>query len=199
MENSRKIDGDLDSVETIDIGAFEAQLPKAKAGTDLTVNAGENVVLDARSSSDTDGKIKSYSWSIIQGTLESLQRINTDSPVANIVKSSVPVILAVTVKDDLGFTDTDEIKLTVNPIQPSMNSSIEENPMANNSGDAARVENKKSNTIADVVPNEDDFAKQNQRAGNISADNINSPNALAVKSLTNQKNTGKKRRRTIQI
>jgi hypothetical protein len=44
------------------------QAPTANAGTDQTVNEGDNVKLDGSGSSDPDGTIASYSWTQTAGT-----------------------------------------------------------------------------------------------------------------------------------
>ncbi|MDF9796581.1 PKD repeat protein/N-acetylneuraminic acid mutarotase [Catalinimonas alkaloidigena] len=94
-------------------GGGSNQAPTANAGGDITVtdsdgNGSENVTLDASESFDNDGTITSYSW-----------HVNGTEVAMGITASiNVPVgttICTLTVTDNQGATDTDEVTVTVNP------------------------------------------------------------------------------------
>ena len=92
------------------------QPPIANAGPDQTVtdndnNGSEIVTLDGSSSLDPDGSIVSYIWS------EEGNQIATG--VNPVITLSVGVHnIDLTVTDDLGATDTDQVIITVNPPPP---------------------------------------------------------------------------------
>ena len=87
--------------------------PTANAGPDQTLSdtdaqAGENVTLDGRASSDSDGQIASYQWFLNQtllGTGATLQR--------NLPDGANTVTLVVT--DDDGASATDTVAITIAP------------------------------------------------------------------------------------
>lgn len=87
------------------------QPPVANAGADQTVTAADGVsaqvTLDASGSSDSDGSIVAYRWT------------ENGTEVANIIQPTISLSVGVhtitlTVTDDDGATDTDEVAITVN-------------------------------------------------------------------------------------
>ncbi|WP_160164147.1 malectin domain-containing carbohydrate-binding protein, partial [Nafulsella turpanensis] len=85
--------------------------PVADAGADQTVTAGSDgtasVSLDGSGSSDADGSISSYSW-----TADGVEIATGVNPSANLAVGSYTIALTVT--DNEGATDTDEVVVTVN-------------------------------------------------------------------------------------
>lgn len=87
--------------------------PTANAGPDQTVtdtdaNGGEDVTLDGTGSTDGDGMISDYSW-----TENGTEIANGAMPTATFAVGTHVVTL--TVRDDDGATDTDEVTITVEP------------------------------------------------------------------------------------
>lgn len=91
------------------------QTPTANAGADITVTEGELVELTG-SGTDSDGTISSYSWSQISGTSITLSSTNTaaTSFTAPATTSSLQITLRLTVTDDDGASNSDDIVITVN-------------------------------------------------------------------------------------
>ncbi|ACV27711.1 PKD domain-containing protein [Kangiella koreensis] len=91
------------------------QSPSASAGADITVSEGELVELNG-SGTDSDGTISSYSWSQINGTNVTLSSTNTaaTSFTAPATNSSLQITLRLTVTDDDGASDSDDVVITVN-------------------------------------------------------------------------------------
>jgi len=90
--------------------------PVADAGTDQTVNdsddsGDEAVTLDGSGSSDSDGTIVSYDWTWTGDSATG------ESPTASFPVGETTVTLTVT--DDEGATDTDEVIITVTPFVPA--------------------------------------------------------------------------------
>jgi hypothetical protein len=104
---------------TPDIGAFEFPdnaPPVANAGIDQTITLPTNsVVLDGTGSTDSDGTIVSFSWAYVSGpTTPFIDDSETDTAsVENLVAGIY--VFRLTVTDDDGSTDTDDVTVTVNP------------------------------------------------------------------------------------
>ena len=101
-----KIDLDTgDQVENIS--------PVADAGTNQTLHPGEVVQFDGSSSYDDDGTIESYDWDFGDTFTSTLV-----DPTHSYVAANVYTV-ALTVTDDEGTTDTNEIQITIeNNIAP---------------------------------------------------------------------------------
>ncbi|MDQ4102137.1 MAG: PKD domain-containing protein [Thermoproteota archaeon] len=94
-------------------------LPTANAGADQTVNEGENVALDGRTSSDSDGTIQSYSWIQISGTNVTIIGANTATPsftAPSVNSASETLTFELKVTDNGGATSADRINIVVNNI-----------------------------------------------------------------------------------
>ncbi len=91
-------------------------LPVANAGPDQTITAPSNSVnLDGSSSYDPDGTIKDYSWVMVSGPGPvTIGNANTANPTVN---DLIPggYIFKLTVTDNVGATNTDQVNITVNP------------------------------------------------------------------------------------
>ena len=88
------------------------QAPGANAGpdqtlTDTDLEPGENVVLDGRASTDTDGTIASYLWRNAAGA----QIATGANPTVRLPDGSQVITLTVT--DDLGIAATDSVTINV--------------------------------------------------------------------------------------
>ncbi len=85
-------------------------LPVADAGADQTVNFSEEVTLDASGSSDSDGTIASYQWK--EGTTV----LSTDISFSKSDFTLGEHTITLTVTDDDGATNTDNVVVTVNAL-----------------------------------------------------------------------------------
>lgn len=81
--------------------------PVADAGSDIVITAGETAFFDGSNSSDADGTIVTYAWDNGLSTA-------TGSVAYNQPDTSFTVTLTVT--DNDGFSDTDTVNVTVNPV-----------------------------------------------------------------------------------
>ena len=91
--------------------------PVADAGEDQTVedtddNGSETIILDGSGSSDSDGSIASYVW-----TKSGNQIATGVEPTVSLVVGSHTIILTVT--DDKGKTDTDQVTVSVDGVVPN--------------------------------------------------------------------------------
>ena len=109
-------DGAMDSddvVITVEAPPPEPnQPPTADAGSNRTVDQGANVVVTG-SGSDSDGTIVDWAWSQVSGTSVSLS--NANQPQVSFTAPGSPgnVVLRLTVTDDDGATDSDDVVITV--------------------------------------------------------------------------------------
>ena len=90
--------------------------PITMAGADQIVNSGYVVSLDGSKSKDPDGDPLTYSWTQIAGPNVTL--VNNDRSLSTFMTPSnlaanTRLAFTLTVKDDKGDTDTDDIKLVV--------------------------------------------------------------------------------------
>ncbi|MHA7815971.1 MAG: S8 family peptidase [Pseudohaliea sp.] len=93
--------------------------PSAVAGPDLAVTGGELVTLDGSASSDPDGTISRWSWTVSEGP--ELELSGADSPHASFTApasfNSYDVVLALTVTDDDGASASDSVTISVTPAE----------------------------------------------------------------------------------
>ncbi|MCF7824553.1 MAG: T9SS type A sorting domain-containing protein [Candidatus Marinimicrobia bacterium] len=111
-EETASTPGAVNTNQTFDPSANFS--PVANAGPDQSVDSGETVTLDGSSSSDSDGSIASYLWSQVSGSTVTLTNANTAvaSFVVPTVTETSSWVFMLTVTDDDGATDTDEITIT---------------------------------------------------------------------------------------
>ena len=112
---ARPVDGDNDGTVEIDLGVYESYRPEASAGNDFVVEINTvGVELDGSGSADTDGIVSTYFWEQVEGQGVNLSDSSIVKPKFDAPSSSTPLFFKLTVTDDLGFQDTDEILVTVN-------------------------------------------------------------------------------------
>lgn len=88
------------------------QAPTANAGSNKTVQVNESVSLTG-SGSDPDGEIASWSWSQVSGTSVSLTGANSAQVQFTAPGSATEIRLRLTVTDNGGATDSDDVIITV--------------------------------------------------------------------------------------
>lgn len=96
--------------------------PTANAGTDQTISSGITVNLSG-SGSDSDGTIASYQWSEVGSSILTLSNAtsSTVSFIVPTVTSDTSYTLRLTVSDDGGATNSDEVIITVAAIPAPAN------------------------------------------------------------------------------
>ena len=89
--------------------------PTANAGSNQSVGAGASVSLDGSTSSDADGNIVSYAWTQTAGDNVTLTGADTSTPsfTAPSTDSAQTLIFRLTVTDDDGATNTDDVNINV--------------------------------------------------------------------------------------
>ena len=121
--------------------------PIADAGVDITVQEGVDVTLDAGASTDVDGTIQSYRW-----TLDEVEVGTSVSQVLAGLATGVHVV-NLEVTDNEGATDADFVLVTVNP--PPNIPPIARDDSVDQSGNALAVLVGGSLTV-DVLSNDSD-------------------------------------------
>jgi hypothetical protein len=104
--------------------------PTADAGNDQIIQAPlSSVQLDGSNSSDSDGTIASYSWSQISGPNSSnIVSPNQSITIVNGLIVGV-YVLRLTVTDDGGASDSDDVQITVSPQESSVYVGFERNSL----------------------------------------------------------------------
>jgi hypothetical protein len=100
--------------------------PIADAGANQTVRAGEDVVLTATGSTDPDGDALNYQWTQTAGKSVMLSGTDSATPTftAPPVSNETRLLFEVRVSDGAGSVDTDTVRITVQPDEPSTQLSI---------------------------------------------------------------------------
>lgn len=88
------------------------QAPTADAGDDRTVETGDQVAITG-SGSDPDGTIVSWSWTQVSGTSVSLSGTSSQTVEFTAPGSATTIRLRLTVTDDDGATDSDDVLVRV--------------------------------------------------------------------------------------
>jgi poly(3-hydroxybutyrate) depolymerase len=86
--------------------------PKANAGSDQSITLPNSSVQLSGSGTDNDGSVVSYSWSKVSGPQASFNPSIPNPLVTGLVAGNY--VFRLTVTDNLGATDTDEMSVTVN-------------------------------------------------------------------------------------
>ena len=92
------------------------QPPDADAGSNQDVDTGASVTLDGSGSNDPDGTISSYAWIQTVGTTVTLTGANTASPTFTAPSTAETLTFRLTVTDNDGATDTDDIDVVVSAV-----------------------------------------------------------------------------------
>ncbi|VTR71502.1 hypothetical protein DESC_950005 [Desulfosarcina cetonica] len=95
------------------------QAPLADAGPDQDVNAGDEVVLDATLSTDTDGTIVAYRWTQTDGIPVALSDATAERPsfvAPDGAETGASLAFELTVTDDGGMLAKDAVQVTVAPM-----------------------------------------------------------------------------------
>ncbi len=116
-------DGTHSVSDTFDIAVVTTIAPTAQAGADRTADPGATVTLSG-SGTDSDGTIQGYAWSQVSGTSVTLQNANTAQASFTAPDTAGPLVFRLTVTDNLGATDTDDVTVTVNDVPPIFTGSV---------------------------------------------------------------------------
>ncbi len=89
--------------------------PTADAGVDQALSEGVTVTLDGSNSTDTEGPIASFLWTQTSGTSVTLSDTTISQPtfVSPPVAASTALTFQLTVEDEFGLMDTDQVAITV--------------------------------------------------------------------------------------
>ena len=100
------------------------QPPVVDAGPDQSVAAGTMVILSG-TASDADGSIASYAWTQNGGTTVSLSGADTamSAFTAPDVTAAETLTFRLTVRDDEGVQASDEVRVTVRPVEQDFSGS----------------------------------------------------------------------------
>lgn len=93
--------------------------PVADAGPDRTVDEGSTVLLDGTGSHDPDGTVTAYTWSGSDASTGTLVDADSASPSYVGVDDGTETV-TLTVRDDNGLSDEDEVLVTVTNVAPSL-------------------------------------------------------------------------------
>lgn len=114
---------DTDDV-TVTVNASTAPVnvpPTANAGTDIVIALPTTTVTLNGSATDTDGTIVTYSWTRVSGPATfTMANPNSASTVISNLTQTI-YVFRLTVTDNAGGTDTDDIRVTVNAAPPPPN------------------------------------------------------------------------------
>jgi gliding motility-associated-like protein len=119
--------GGLTGVDHVTVTVSPAvvnQIPIADAGTDKTITLPTNSITLAGSGSDADGTIAAYAWTQVSGPAATMANGNTPNLSLSSLTDGV-YVFRLTVTDNNGATDTDDVRLTVNP------AAVNQAPVAN--------------------------------------------------------------------
>jgi rhodanese-related sulfurtransferase len=108
---------DMDSVAVKVNWAFDNRPPTARAGADQEVDGGVEVILNGSGSTDLDDGIATYQW-VQTGGAVNVTLTGASTPVAGFIaplaeNEPLELVFELTVTDNGGQSDTDEVTITV--------------------------------------------------------------------------------------
>ncbi len=115
------ITGTVSDVDTVIITVKPYnRLPSANAGDDVSTTVGEILILDGSSSTDTDGDVLSYNWSLIERPLNSQATIQNPTSINPFIEVDAygEYIIQLQVFDGSASSDPDVV--IINAIEPSV-------------------------------------------------------------------------------
>jgi len=130
---------------------IENQFPIARVQSTVTVNGGEQVVLNGTASSDPDGSIINYNWAQTSGSPSiAFTKAQSSQATTSFIAPNVEtqLIFQLSVTDDDGATSTNSVTITINEViaEPENqapyayagdNITVEENTLVTLSGSAS--------------------------------------------------------------
>ncbi|MFC7202410.1 PKD domain-containing protein [Haloferax namakaokahaiae] len=110
--------------------------PTADTGGPYTTSAGSSIELDGTGSSDSDGTITDYNWTITNDPTGDASLSNSDSATPmfdapETVSEDTSITVELTVTDDGGSTDTETTTITVTDTPPSPSISMRVDDLTN--------------------------------------------------------------------
>lgn len=108
--------------------------PVANAGADKTLTLPENSIVLEGKASDSDGEVTGYEWQKVSGGSANLSQASSASLQISGLSEGV-YIFKLTVKDDDGATDSDEIKVQVRAPEKTDGATQNAAPVANAGAD----------------------------------------------------------------
>ena len=106
-----------DVVVNFELPEPENKAPTANAGSNRTVEAGDEVVIRGNGE-DSDGEITEWSWTQISGADVTLSGASTREVSFQAPESATTIRLRLQVTDNEGATDTDDVTVTVEANEP---------------------------------------------------------------------------------
>jgi uncharacterized protein YkwD len=135
-DNDGATDSDNVSITVEEPAPLPNQSPSANAGSNSTVSQGDNVTV-LGSGNDPDGTISDWSWDQVSGTSVSLSGANSAEVRFTAPEGPGEIRLRLTVTDNDGATDSDEVSITVEGVaEPDSTTGESMQSMLNNINDA---------------------------------------------------------------
>lgn len=165
-------------------GQVDNQAPIANAGTNQTVNIGDNVTLNGSNSSDADGDVLTFNWTQTAGTAVALAGANSAAPSFTAPNAATTLTFQLTVSDGQA-SDADSVNVGVNQ-------QVQQDPVlfiANSNSDSVTSYAKPANVNGNIAPDTNLAGAQTQLDFPTGMA-IEGNNALLVVSLFTQAITG---------
>ena len=99
--------------ESYNSGVPENQIPLANAGADQSINEGATVTLNGSASSDADGDVITYKWTVPEGIILSSETEANPTFVAPEVSNDTPLTFSLVVNDGQADSPADAVVISV--------------------------------------------------------------------------------------